>query len=148
MRQIVADVGPRDRNPVNPTTQLVKSRWPPVWIGQKFDKWKLEIEIWQQNNKSTEEDKYVDLLESLKKNDTIKDFVTKTLVEKVCDTRTVDRVLTVMAEKYSKTTCEKITDTMRKISGFKTDDKVDNLINNFDEMLIEVETLDLARRRK
>ena len=74
----------------------------------------------------------MDLLESLKKNDTIKDFVTKTLVEKVCETRTVDRVLNVMAEKYSKTTCEKIKDTMKKISGFKTDDKVDNLIDNFD----------------
>ena len=37
---------------------------------------------------------------------------------------------------------------MKKISGFKTDDKVDNLSDNFDEMLIEVETLDLARRLK
>ena len=37
---------------------------------------------------------------------------------------------------------------MKKISGFKTDDKVDNLIDNFDEMLIEVETLNLAGRLK
>ena len=51
-----------------------------------------------------------------------------------------------MAEKYSKTTCEKITDTMKKISGFKTNDKVDTLIDNFDEMLIEVKNLDLAGR--
>ena len=94
----------------------------PVWVGQKFDKWRLEINKWKENNKSTEEDKYVDLLESLKKNDTIKEFVTKTLVDKVGDTRTVDRVLTVMAEKYSKTVCEKITDTMKKISGFSTDE--------------------------
>ena len=119
VRRIVAETETRDRNPANPTTQLVKSRWPPVWTGQKFDKWKSEIEKWSQNNKSTEEDKYMDLLESLKKNDTIKDFVTKTLVEKVGETRTVIRILDVMAEKYSKTTCEKITDTMKKISGFK-----------------------------
>ena len=98
VRRIVADVGPQDRNPANPTTQLVKSRWPPVWIGQKFDKWRLEIEKWKENNKSTEEDKYIDLLESLKKNDTIKYFVTKTLVDKVGDTRTVDRVLTVLQD--------------------------------------------------
>jgi len=88
----------------------------------------------------------MDLLESLKKNDTIKDFVTKTLIEKVGEMRTVDRVLNVMAEKYSKMTCEKIKDTMKKISEFKTNDKVDNLIDNFDEMLIEIKTLDLARR--
>ena len=81
-------------------TQLIKARWPPVWVGQKFDKWRLEIEKWKENNKSTKEDKYVDLFESLKKNDTIKEFVTKTLVDKSGETRTVDRVLTVMAEKY------------------------------------------------
>ena len=39
------------RNPNNPTTQLVKSRWPPLWSGQKFDKWKHEIEKWSENNK-------------------------------------------------------------------------------------------------
>ena len=144
VRRIVADVEPR--NNANPTTQLVKSRWPPGWSGQKFDKWRTEIEKWSQNNKSTEEDKYMDLIESLKKNDTIKDFVTKSLIEKVGETRTVDQVLNVMAEKYSKTTCEKIKDTMKKISEFKTNEKVDNLIDNFDEMLIEIKTLDLARR--
>ena len=26
------------RNPTTQTTQLVKSRWPPVWTGQQFDK--------------------------------------------------------------------------------------------------------------
>merc|ERR1712105_525975 len=125
---------------------LVKSRWPPLWTGQKFDKWKLEIEKWTENNKSTEEDKYVDLMESLKKNETIKDFVTKTLVEKIGVTRTVKRVLDMMAEKYSKTTCEKIMETMKKISGFQTDNKVDVLINRFEEMVTETETLGLAER--
>ena len=103
-RRILENVGPRDLNgPNNQTTQLIKSRWPPTWIGQKFDKWRLEVEKWKENNKSTEEDKYVDLMESLKKNETIKEFVTKTLVEEIGETRTVERVLNVMAEKYSKT---------------------------------------------
>ena len=64
VRNIVATVEPRN----NATTQLVKSRWPPGWSGQKFDKWRIEIEKWNQNNKSTEEDKFMDLIESLKKN--------------------------------------------------------------------------------
>ena len=37
---------------------------------------------------------------------------------------------------------------MKKISGFRTDDKVDVLIDNFDEMIMEVENLRLARRLK
>ena len=69
-------------------------------------------------------------------------------MDKIGDVRTVDRVLTVMAEKYSMTVCEKITEVMKKISGFRTDDKVDTLIDNFNEMLVEVQTLDLARRLK
>ena len=104
------------------------------------------MEKWTENNKSTEEDKYVDLMESLKKNKTIKDFVTKTLVDKVGERRTVTRVLEAMAEKYSKIVCEKIMDTMKKICGFWTDDKVDALIDRFEEMVTDTETLRLAER--
>ena len=119
-----------------------------MWSGQKFDKWKLEIEKWTENNKSTEEDKYVDLMESLKKNKIIQYFVTKTLVEKIGITRTVKRVLDLMAEKYAKTTKEKIMETMKKISGFRIEDKVDVLIDRFEEMVTETETLKLAERLK
>ena len=65
-----------------------------------------------------EEDKFVDLVEGLKKNDSIKDFVTKALVEKIGETRTVERVMEILAEKYSKTEWEKIADIIKKISGF------------------------------
>ena len=81
---ILERTGAREANPPNPaTTQLIKARLPPVWVGQKFDKWKLEVEKWKENNRSTDEEKFVDLLESLKKNEAIKEFVTKTLVEKI-----------------------------------------------------------------
>ena len=97
-------------------TQLVKSRALPAWIGQKFDKWKQEILKWGENNRATEEDKYNDLLESLNKNDSIKEFVSRTLVEKAGQTRTVERTLEILEEKYSKTECEKLADLMKTIS--------------------------------
>ena len=50
------------------TTQLVKTRQPPLWSGQKFDRWKVEEERWYENNKLSDEKKYIDFLESLKKN--------------------------------------------------------------------------------
>ena len=65
------------------TTQLVKTRQPPLWSGQKFDRWKVEVERCYENNKSSDEEKCIGLLESVKKNDVIKDFVVNTLVEKV-----------------------------------------------------------------
>ncbi len=117
-----------------------------MWSGQKFKKWRLEIEKWTENNLSTEEDKYVNLMESLKKHKAIKDFVTKTLVEKVGVTRTVQRILNLMAKKYTKTLSENIMETMKKICGFWTDNKVDVLLDDFEEMVTEAENVRLAER--
>ena len=54
------------------TKQLVKPRFPPLWSGQEFDRWRIEVDRWFDNYKSSDEEKYIDLLESLKKNDAIK----------------------------------------------------------------------------
>ena len=54
----------------------------PKQIGQEFDVWKKELEKWNENDKSSEETKYCNVLESLKKNDKIKDFVIGILTEK------------------------------------------------------------------
>ena len=43
------------------TTQLVKFRQPSLWSGQQFDRWKVEVERWYENNKSSDEEKYIDL---------------------------------------------------------------------------------------
>ena len=85
------------------------------------------MERWYENNEAMNEKKYIDLLESLKKNEVIKEFVVKTLVEKVGETRTVKRILEVMTEKFNKNLSEKTTDMMRKISseGFKSDGNMD-----------------------
>merc|ERR1712030_142440 len=124
----------KDSTEARNTTQLVKARQPPGWTGQRFDKWQNEVVKWQVNNKSTEEDKFMDLVESLKKNDAIKDFVSKSLLEKVGDTRTVEKILSVMAEKFSRTICERVKETMKKVCNFKMGGNVDSLIDNFEEM--------------
>ena len=127
-------------------SQLAKPRLPPLWSGQKYDRWKIEVEKWNDNNKLSDEEKYVDLLESLKKNDEIKQFVVNTLIEKVGRIRTVKKILEVMTEKFSKTTSEKTSDIMKKIGGdgFRTDDKIDVKIDKFEEMVIEIENVKLA----
>ena len=134
------------KNRLGATTQLTKPRLPPLWSGQKYDRWKIEVEKWFDNNKSTDEEKYIDLLESLKKNDAVKEFVVKTLVEKVGNTRTVKKILEVMTEKFAKTTSEKTSDMMKKISGngFKSEDKIDVMIDRFEEMITETENIRLA----
>ena len=70
----------------------------------------------------------------------------KTLVEKVGETRMVKRVLEVMIEKFVKTMGEKTKEMMRKNSGnsFRTEEKIDVMIDKFEEMATEVEKIKLA----
>ena len=71
------------------------------------------------------------MLKSLKKNEVIKEFGVKPLVEKVEETRTMKRILEIMTEKFAKTTREKTTEMMRKVSGdgFKFDENIDLMID-------------------
>ena len=46
----------------------------PKWIGQEFDMWKKDLEKWNENDKSSEETKYCNVIESLKKIDKIKNY--------------------------------------------------------------------------
>ena len=48
-------------------TQLVKSRQPLLWSGQKIDRGKIEVERWYENNRASNEEKVLDLMESLKR---------------------------------------------------------------------------------
>ena len=59
------------------TTQFVKARYPPILLGQSYERWRMEVERWSTNNKTSEEEKYIDLYESLWKNNVIKDFVNR-----------------------------------------------------------------------
>ena len=70
-----------------------------------------------------------------------------TLIEKVGSTRTVKKILDVMTEKFSKTLSEKTLDMMKKISGegFKTDDKIDVMIDKYEEIVTETVNIELAK---
>ena len=43
--------------------------------------------------------------------------------------------------------CERISEVVKKIEGFKTDDKVDMLINRFEEIMTELDVLGLLNNR-
>ena len=53
-----------------------------------------------------------------------------------------------MAEKYSKTECERITGVMKLISGIKMDETVDKSIDKFEEMVTEIDAVRLVDRLK
>ena len=86
----------------------------------------------------SDEDKYVDLLENLKKNSQIQDFVSNTLIGRVRDTRTVAGILEVMSEKYGRNTGEKMLELTKKISGegWKNDDNIETMVEGFERMMV------------
>ena len=83
------------------------------------------------------------MLESLKKNDKIKDFVVSTLTEKTENDRKVAAILKVMPEKYERTMSEKCLHLMAKMVNFKTDGGIKNTTDRFGKMMVEVKKLDL-----
>ena len=126
--------------------QIVKPRPPPLWTGQKFDRWKAEVISWCNHGRGNDEEKFLDLIESLKKNEAIKVFVNRTLIEKVGETRTVDRILEIMSEKFDRNMGEKTLEMMRKISGegFKSDESVDKMMDRFGDMIVEMKKINLV----
>ena len=86
------------------------------------------------------------MIESPKKNEAIKAFVNRTLREKVGETRTVDRILEIMSEKFDRNMGEKTLEMMRKISGegFKSDESVDKIMDRFGDMIVEMKKINLA----
>ena len=42
--------------------QIVKPRPPPLWTGQKFDRWKVEVMSWCNHSRGNYEEKYLDLV--------------------------------------------------------------------------------------
>ncbi len=116
----------------------------PKWIGQEFEVWKKELEKWNENDKSSDETKYCNVLASLKKNDKIKDFVVNMLTEKTENDRKVAANWKVMSEKFERTMSEKCLNLMAEIVNFKTDGGIENTTDRFGKMMAEVGKLDLA----
>ena len=72
-------------------------------------------------------------------------FVSKSLQERIGDERTVERILTIMAGKFSRTICEQNRDTTEKARASKTDETVDSLID--DETIPETAKLEMSTPR-
>ena len=116
----------------------------PKLISQEFEVWMKELEKWNENDKSTDETKYCNELESLKTNDKIKDFVENVLTEKTENERKVATILKVMSEKFERTMSEKCLNLMAEIVHFKTEGGIENITGKFGKMIAEVRKLDLT----
>ena len=106
--------------------------------------WKKELEKWNENDNLNDETKYCNVLESLKKNDKIKDFVVNVVTEKTENDRKVVAILRVMSEKFERTMSEKCLNVMTEIVKFKTEGGIENTTDRFGKMMAEVKKLDLA----
>ena len=136
----------RNQRPV----QTRNARQVPEWQGVDFEQWKKEIEGWSRGVYTTEEEKYNDILNTLKKNSKVKEFVVNTLMMKVGDTKTVDRLLEVMSEKYERNVGEKTMEVMKKIcgEGFRMDKNIEDVLENFERMMVQIEEVKLADNLK
>ena len=96
---------------------------------------------WCNHGRGNDEEKYLDLIESLKKNEVIKEFVNRTLIERVGETRMVDKILEIISEKFDRSIGKKTIEIIRKISGegFKSDDSVNKMMDRFGDIIRDEE---------
>jgi hypothetical protein len=94
--------------------QVSKARFPPTWIGGDFDRWKTDVLAWTKNNKDDEYTKSQDLIESLKKNPKVKQYVIDVLIDSTKVVKTVEKILELMAAKFARTAPERLRDCLRK----------------------------------
>ena len=124
------------------TTQITKAHSPPIWVGQTFERFRKEIEDWSCNNKDSEYNKYNDFIESLKKNETVKEYVITVVIDRTSKntTKSVQDVLDVLAEKYAKTKAEKCSDIIEKIVGFSTkeSESCEKILDKCESLMAEI----------
>ena len=78
--------------------------------------WMNEIDRWTNNEKSLDETKYCNVLESLKKNDAVKNYAISQIVERTEGLRTFKSILDMMDEKYLEKEGEKTLEVVKSIT--------------------------------
>ena len=51
--KIAVETVENENRPEAKTTQLVKPRLPPLWSRQEYDRWRVDVEKWYNNNRKT-----------------------------------------------------------------------------------------------
>ena len=71
----------------------------------------------------------------------------RTLIDRVGETRTVERILEIMSEKFDRNMGEKTLEMMRNISGegFKADESVDKMMDRFGDIIVEMKKIRLGQ---
>ena len=126
------------------STQITKAKPPPIWVGQSFERYQKVVKSWDKSNQDNPAVKYQDLLESLKKNKEIKDYVITVILDKTVeiDDKTVKKVLSLLEEKYDKTTVEKSKEVLKEILEFdmKEDESCEKYWDKFQALVTKCQT--------
>jgi hypothetical protein len=127
------------------TVQITRSKPVPVWAGGDFDLWKSEVVGWAEKNTDDEYHKCQDLIESLKKNETVKKYVVDVILEGtvlVVD-KTVKKVLDIMSDRFEKTKAEKLKDVFKNMIGMeqRDDEDFESYLDRFTANMVEIDKM-------
>ena len=128
----------KEEKPQERMNLVTKSKPPPIWAGQSYERYKVEVQYWGGCNRDSEYVKYSDLIESLKKNDRVSKYVTSVVMDKTVndESKTVASILSILNEKFAKTKVEKCLLMMQKILQFSVekDDTAETYWDRFESL--------------
>ena len=79
-------------------TVITKPKAPPIWNMETFERYKEQVDHWNRNSTDSDLNKYLDLLEKLKKKKDLKDSVMNTVLDR---TQTGEKTVKNVMEKSS-----------------------------------------------
>jgi hypothetical protein len=132
------------------SVQVTKAKYVPTWVGTDFERWKTDVLAWDKNNKDEHYAKCQDLIESLKKNSSIRSHVLDVVLDgmKEQGNKMVVKVLELLSEKYSKTMVEKSKEVFDKVVNFHMKDgkTCEEYWDRFHALIKEIEMVDIRAK--
>jgi hypothetical protein len=141
MKTMMTYMGTKNEAPK--VTQLTKAKPPPIWAGEDFEKYEMEIEAWNLANKADDYEKYGDLLESLKKNKDKEQYVTNFIIGQTTkpEEKTVKNIMILLKDKYGRMKTEKLKGVLNEILEFQIDENEtgEEYWDRFQKLLANIE---------
>ena len=133
--------------------QVIKVKSPPFWAGECFADYRAEVEAWEQAHTGETFTKYSEFINELKRNKTkpgLSDYVSKIIIEKTKQNKSVKSILDALQEKYELTKKEKFAHLIDLMKSFKANKSQSGeaLFSKIEKIGVEFESLQLGKNIK
>ena len=108
-------------------TVITKPKAPPFWNDESFERYKEQVEHWNENSRDSELNNYFDLVEVLKKKNDLKGYIMNNVLDRIqLEGHLVEKILEVLGYKFIQTYAERIQAMLEKLKKLQKLEESEN----------------------